>query len=527
MSVPVELDRARRRGLWFVGVLNLGMIPVPPLVAWAVGNPVWLAAGLTAALGLLGIVVRNGGGSQARAGSALALVGQAMLLTAALSGHPWQIDSHMVYFAMLAALVILLDLTALIAAAAAIVVQHLGMTLLLPHLVYPSADLVPNLVRSVLHGAIVGVELLALIHLVRGQVAQMRRSADEALALSVALDTSRSAEERISAAQAELGGVVDELRIALERLATGDLGAILPAAFPDRFETLRRDWNAAISALGGAMSDVQATTNSIRADTGSIAASAQRLSARTEAQAHALSQVAQRIEAIDTAMAGSAEEARATRTAADATTAEAEAGMTVVDGAIDAMVRIEDSSDRIRNIVAVIDDLSVQTNLLALNAGVEAARAGSAGLGFAVVASEVRTLAQRSSEAAKQIAELIADSANHVQTGANLVRNAGDTLRGMVAAVRQVSERMQAMAGEAGRNAERMADLRHTVSELDVMTQQNAAMFEETSAATSALTGATDDLHRILSRFDHAGTDQAPKGKAALADGGRRRLRSA
>ena len=148
--------------------------------------------------------------------------------------------------------------------------------------------------------------------------------------------------------------------------------------------------------------------------------------------------------------------------------------------------------------------MALQTNLLALNAGVEAARAGSAGQGFAVVASEVRALAGRSSDAAQEISVLINDSARQVKNGVELVDNAGAVLRGVLEAVRKASDSMENIASTVGTHSQGIADLKHTMGELDQLTQQNAAMFEETSAATTALTAATNLLSEVVAEFQNA-----------------------
>lgn len=501
MNKHTMLEQAQSDGLRLVGYLGLASIPLPVLAAWAVGNSFVVPLVASLVLGGLGVMVRRGGGPMARAGAAVALVGQVMLLTAALAGHPWQVDSHMVYFAALATLVLLLDPAAILAAAGAVVAHHLLLTFLVPALVYPSVDLWPNVARTLLHGAVVAVETVALFHLARSQVSQSRRIEAEAADLARALDRSRTAQERLSLAEAEQAGVMDRLSLALARLATGDLSATLPEAFPQRFERLRTDYNDALAALSAALQEVSDNADSIRSDTGNIASAAQMLSQRTEEQSHALNQVARQIDEIGTFMADSASEAKEAMARTDTSRAEAEAGTRVVNDAVQAMTRIEESSNRIRTITDVIDDLAVQTNLLALNAGVEAARAGSAGQGFAVVASEVRALAQRSSNAAREITALISESTTHVQTGVKLVGETGEVLNGVLSSVQHVSASMGRIAASVGTHSDGINDLRRTMSDLDTLTQQNAAMFEETSAATTALTAATNQLNDVIRQF--------------------------
>ncbi|NTE67571.1 methyl-accepting chemotaxis protein, partial [Agrobacterium tumefaciens] len=174
----------------------------------------------------------------------------------------------------------------------------------------------------------------------------------------------------------------------------------------------------------------------------------------------------------------------------------------IVRNAVDAMGRIEDSSKRIGQIISVIDEIAFQTNLLALNAGVEAARAGEAGRGFAVVAQEVRELAQRSANAAKEIKTLINRSAEEVGGGVALVRSTGDALEEIVALVNRVDGHVNSIATAAREQATGLQEINTSVNHMDQMTQQNAAMVEETTAASQTLAEESRQLRSLLSRFE-------------------------
>jgi methyl-accepting chemotaxis protein len=178
-----------------------------------------------------------------------------------------------------------------------------------------------------------------------------------------------------------------------------------------------------------------------------------------------------------------------------------------------AMSRIEDSSSRIGQIIGVIDEIAFQTNLLALNAGVEAARAGEAGRGFAVVAQEVRELAQRSANAAKEIKTLISNSAAEVGNGVSLVRSTGDALVEIEALVNKVNDHVNSIATAAREQATGLQEINTSVNHMDQMTQQNAAMVEETTAASQTLAAESNQLRTLLSNF-RLGQSQATAPRA-------------
>jgi len=501
MSELNPLETSQRNGLTLLTIAVVVFAPIPAVTAWLVGNPPMEEGIAAAALAILAFVARSGNPAIARVAVSLALMGQVMILTAALAGHPWQMDSHMVYFAALAALVLIFDPVALFIAAGAVAVQHLTFSVLLPQLIYPSASLIENLLRTAFHGTVVVMETAALLYVVFTRIAQFKRQVAQSEALGETLSQSEKQREVMAETDREQTRMMNALRDSLGRLAVGDLSSQITEPFSQQFEELRRNYNEAVAALSQAMGNVYSHAESIRADTSSISSAAASLAHRTEDQARGLAQVTQTVDQISGFMKSSAEEAQSARSSTDQARKESETGMDVVNRAIEAMNGVERSSNRIRSITDVIEDLAVQTNLLALNAGVEAARAGSAGQGFAVVASEVRALAQRSSEAAHQITELIEESGQQVQSGVKMVGEAGAVLNGVLSSVRVVSDTMQNIADSVTEHSAGIGHIRNTMSELDNLTQQNAAMFEETSAASSALNSATDQLSRVISQF--------------------------
>ncbi len=295
--------------------------------------------------------------------------------------------------------------------------------------------------------------------------------------------------------------VVDTLRAALAQLSDGDLTAVIETAFGADHEGLRRDFNAATANLRTAMCEVIDNAATIRAETTEITASAQDLSRRTEQQAATLEQTAAALDQMTSSVQSAAEGAGfANRMVAEAKE-NAERSGSVVREAVAAMGEIAASSERISRITGVIDEIAFQTNLLALNAGVEAARAGEAGRGFAVVASEVRALAQRSSDAAREIAGLISASSGQVRRGVDLVGEAGRALAGIERSVQEIFLRVSEIAVSAREQSAGLGEINAAVNQLDQVTQQNAAMFQQTSAAGLSLSREAEALSRTTGRF--------------------------
>jgi len=232
-----------------------------------------------------------------------------------------------------------------------------------------------------------------------------------------------------------------------------------------------------------------------------ISASATDLSTRTEKQAATLAEIAATLKELTRTIDLVASSSGEARKMAETASAEAAEGTGIMSQAVDAMDRIEGSSREIQKITSVIDDIAFQTNLLALNAGVEAARAGEAGRGFAVVASEVRALAQRSSDAAAEINGLISNSVGEIAGGAALVKTTGTALEGIQGSVTRITERLRSIAEATADQSRGLGEVNQAISELERVTQQNAGMFEETTAANAMLAGSADRLTDLMRGF--------------------------
>ncbi|WP_426240656.1 methyl-accepting chemotaxis protein [Pararhizobium sp. DWP1-1-3] len=305
-----------------------------------------------------------------------------------------------------------------------------------------------------------------------------------------------------------------ELAAALQDLAGGNLDQHLDRQFIPALETLRLSFNDSIDKLKQAMRAVGANAQAITAGSSEIHNAAVDLSKRTEQQAASIEETAAALEEITTTVADSSRRAEEAGALVAQTKLGAERSSEVVRNAVKAMGEIENSSREISSIIGVIDEIAFQTNLLALNAGVEAARAGDAGKGFAVVAQEVRELAQRSAKAAKEIKSLITTSGDQVKTGVSLVGQAGKALEEILTQVHQINTNVAAIVEGAKEQATGLKEINQAVNTMDQGTQQNAAMVEQSTAASHALAKEADGLFGLLSQFK---VGEASQGRLAAA----------
>jgi methyl-accepting chemotaxis protein len=318
-----------------------------------------------------------------------------------------------------------------------------------------------------------------------------RRRAQEAEAERVA-----DAERRLVAE--EQAKVVRALADGLEKLSRGDLVSRLAQPFPPQYEKLRSDFNAAVEGLQNTVRVITGNASSMTSASREISQAADNLSRRTEQQAASLEETAAALDEITAAVKESAQGALDAKSVVSEAERDATASGMVVGQAVEAMAKIEGSAREINQIIGVIDEIAFQTNLLALNAGVEAARAGDAGKGFAVVASEVRGLAQRSAEAAKDIKGLISTSSQQVVQGVRLVRESGDALGRIVVNISDINRIVSGIAASAQEQATGLVQVNTAVNQMDQVTQQNAAMVEQSTAASHSLTRDAQQLAASL-----------------------------
>jgi len=345
-------------------------------------------------------------------------------------------------------------------------------------------------------------EMAAAVEVFRTNVQNNAKLENEAAA-----QRNRTEEERRVAAEQDrlraeaMAQATTGLADGLKHLASGDLTFELPYPFAQEFESLRNDFNLAVTQLRSALSGVAQAGSSIDGSAQEVSRSAEDLSKRTEQQAASLEETAAALDQITANVSNSSKRAEEARSVAVEASSGASQSGKVVANAVEAMHKIEESSSKVSNIIGVIDEIAFQTNLLALNAGVEAARAGEAGKGFAVVAQEVRELAQRSAQAAKEIKELIRNSSIEVEIGVKLVSETGSALATISQFIASINEHMDAIATSAREQSVGLSEVNTAINQMDQVTQQNAAMVEETNASGATLATEAGKLREMIGQF--------------------------
>lgn len=496
-----DLAELRRQGMRLLASIIFALVGVTGIGAfWAETGAIPVLLALATAAGPAVLAANGRIDPTSRTTMALALTAFPMIWLYQWSGRPMMIDLHMTFFAALAILAVLADWRPVLAGAVATALHHLLTNFLAPWLVYPDGA---DFARVVLHAVVLIVEAGALLALCHQLEVLIVRQA-EARAAQAA--TERAAAEQRAAIAAEQKLVIDTIGAELESLARGNLTTRISAAFPAAYEPLRTSFNAAVADLDEIVSQILVAVAQINTGSDEIRSAADDLARRTEEQASALERNSASTNSLTVQIESTATSASDVSTSIMHAQHDAETGGEVVENAVSAMNAIEQSSNQIAQIITIIDGIAFQTNLLALNAGVEAARAGDAGKGFAVVATEVRALAQRSADAAHDIKSLINTSSGQVGQGVELVRKTGEVLGTIVRHVRDIGGAIRTIAHDSGLQATELHAVSQTFIQIDNVTQQNAAMVEESTAAAHGLQRQANAVKHLVERFTTSGS---------------------
>lgn len=535
---------------------SLAMVPLVVLASLWAGNPWMVSGGMSlffAAVALIAMRLPV----PLKPVLAFAFIAQPMGLTAAFAQHPWQIDSHMTFFAFLAVLVSLRDVRSIVVATVAIATHHLTLTVLLPELVYPESSLILALERTVFHAAVVLVEAGALIVVIRtinGLLAENAErlkdveastaSAESARDTAVAAKTEAEEQRRAALAakaeaeralaqsqrdaaeaeaanqrareseaardasaqkrQQEIQEVLDALGAGLHALATKRVSARIAEPFSPDYEELRRDFNAAAEALQQSLVEVTGQSEAMLDEARPIGAEMGRVAQGARDQALVIQGASEKMQDVATRVRETVRDATVTADAVQNLRQIAETSSKVVESASTAMGEIDQSAQEMAKIIDVIEQIAFQTNLLALNAGVEAARAGEAGRGFAVVASEVRALSLRSSEAAQSIGTLILTSQKHVKVGVTHVADTVKSLSKVRDGVVDITDRINTSADVSRAQAEVIGKIDCAVRAAEKDALQNAQNVDDMTAAVDALIKRINTVVSLTSAFTSA-----------------------
>lgn len=564
MLIDEEFEKSRNQAATILIWAAIAIVPVIFAIPYFTGASFVLGPGFSVVFALIGLMSLRAAPQAMRAAAAIALTGQCIAFTTVFTGHAWQIDSHFPFFTLLAVLITMSDVGAIFICFGLSAVHHISLTLFMPLLLFPTGNLQENLLRVGYHCVVLTAGVVAVVLAIRvrlrvsqkqmeqraalqaskakteqaledakaavlqAEISQQdaenaakaafkaqqrveresRKSSDAALAVKRAED--RVAQEQ-AAREVALKLVVDSLRTALSGLAQGDLCARITTKFGDDLDGIRLDFNAAVDHLRESMNEVADIASKTRDDSQKIKTATDDMSKRSQLQAESVEKTSVALTELAKSVQDATALARNVHQTSGSAKQGADNGHSVVEQTIAAMGMIENSSEQISKITDLINDISFQTNLLALNAGVEAARAGDAGRGFAVVASEVRALAQRSTDAARDIKNLIDQSDSQVKVGADLVQRTGSSLKDIVSAVNTVSGLIETMTSASDAQSRKVTEISDSLRQIHQVSRRNLTQYGENITASDMLADRTAQLEHALSRFSFAPTSTSPR----------------
>ena len=488
------------RALLYAVILLWGFVPLVAGLGWVLGNGGVIEAGLMAAVAALVTLERRRGGpglaAQMAASAGLAVAVSTVVYL--LRGHPWQADSHMIFFAAFALTAVFCDWRPIVSYAALIAAHHLILNFALTEAVFPGQA---SLGRVMLHVVVLVVQAVPLIWL----AAVLARMFSQSEALVAEADLARQVAEVGAVAQAreraETVAVVAALAQGMTRLAAGDMAVRLAAELPEHYTGLRAAFNRTVVALAAVIAEVEQGASGLLRTSDALADAARLSADRAGQQLESVEHSATAMVQLSEGVAATAQLATEADRMMAGNQREAEAGGAVLGQAVSAMERIAESSRQISRISEVMEDIAFQTNLLALNAGVEAARAGELGRGFAVVANEVRELALRASVATKEIRTLVTESRKNVAQGSDLVQRTSVSLGALIGGASSTAVIVTEIAHKMREQSQGLGSLRENIRVLEATARAGADVANQSSGLGHALKSEATAMIRAVATF--------------------------